>query len=626
MNYKEMDKKTLCDYLISVIDDKTYEKIEPLVSDEEFLDFLFNLKNDKEIQYVVRQRLAFFYTYLIKFRNMLKLKDILDNPNNHDVIERSDVINQIFFRSNTAGTDLFNPNFKYHLKRLRKLYNQTRGVNVSKEDYPVVKKICKEILNIYSKEKDMDMVCYYIYTNKYYPINKIIKDLNNFYFNSIVNDDTIEVYNDFSVEDIILLDDIVSYMSYDFFKKFRGISVDNGKYGIESVSAFIKLIHELELKYNNDYYEIAYSLSHDYNINITKLNNELTYLFENYRYNYFKEYSIDDENIEVFKNIFSFYKIKETYNSLTSKGLNFSKILLSDNPKKDRIIEISYYLLFFNRIHPYANEASINNKENLYPTEEGRKKFLEYYKGYEEYYEKNKYIIEEERQKEQEKQEEIKRKIELGNLEKYEKIIMAYVNSEELSILEFCAANALTENEFKYMISILEKNESEVFKVYENYVKNKNSRQYAIIMKKLNKMLKNLVEQKDKYNLLDYYTDTNFTIDEAFKILKPTMTPEQRRLFMMFKNKYRNDQNLGVTGIDNFINNYNVSYCLEKDEKGNIVKTYEVTKEEKQQVIILLKEKNIPITRNTCNLMLKKYFEEFIKPGLNEKAKRIDLN
>ena len=146
MNYKEMDKKNLCDYLISVIDDKTYEKIEPLVSDEEFLDFLFNLKNDKEIQYVVRQRLAFFYTYLIKFRNMLKLKDILDNPNNHDVNERSDVINQIFFYSNAAGIDLLNPNFKYHLKRLKKIYDQTKGVNVSKEDYPVVKKIYEEYL------------------------------------------------------------------------------------------------------------------------------------------------------------------------------------------------------------------------------------------------------------------------------------------------------------------------------------------------------------------------------------------------------------------------------------------------------------------------------------------------
>ena len=89
---------------------------------------------------------------------------------------------------------------------------------------------------------------------------------------------------------------------------------------------------------------------------------------------------------------------------------------------------------------------------------------------------------------------------------------------------------------------------------------------------------------------------------------------------MKFTSKYKNDTLLNSKGIKDFINNYNVSYGI-KNEQGVFSDRYEVTKADKQQVIFLLNKNNIPITTSTCNLMLKKHFDENILPTFVNKQK-----
>ena len=628
MVYRDMSDNEFYEYINNVIDNKDFDTINSLSHNEHFMEYLSGAIENENYDFGFRRRLNYFKSYLLKFNYILEIKNLCSNYNKYSLEERRNIIKKGNVYSRKFNLELFDEDFKIEFHSLVSYFFGNRCTDISSEEYSKVKEVCKNILEAYYKNNDMNDAGYVIFVNKYSQLeNNLVNKysslknyidlLEKYYFNSIFNDDSEKVFNEFSYKDIILLTKIDEYFSYDFFRNIYSPTntiINNNKIdnNFEPIIDFCKLLNQLEKKYNYDYYEISYALAHDYNINITKLNTELLNSYHSYWLKVFDKRSQTDENIEVFKNIYSFYKTIVAYSNLVTKFLTLSNIIVSNDPKRERMIELSYDLLFFNNIAPSMNVHRFNNKEALYPTLDGRNKLKEYYKGYEEYFINEKNKIEKEKEEEQLKKD-------LLNLPKYEKIISDYIeNGSTISI--YCNSINITENEFRHILKILEENNSPVYHEYEEYLINKQSKTYAALINRLKKMLKNLMENKDKYNLLDYYNETKLSFSEVIKILEKDITPDERRAFMKFTSKYKNDTLLNSKGIKDFINNYNVSYGI-KNEQGVFSDRYEVTKADKQQVIFLLNKNNIPITTSTCNLMLKKHFDENILPTFVNKQK-----
>ena len=210
------------------------------------------------------------------------------------------------------------------------------------------------------------------------------------------------------------------------------------------------------------------------------------------------------------------------------------------------------------------------------------------------------------------------------NIPKFETIILDYINSKIHTIKEYCESINIEEKEFKYMINILNKYESSVYTKYTENIEVKQKQRMAVIMTKLTKMICEMVNAKGKFSLLDYYDHTSLKLTQAHTLIKDTLSPEQKKVWNKFLRVYEGEKELNEAGINSLLYNLKVKYCVEMDNKGNILKCYEVTKADKEQTLLIKKKKNIPITNATFSLMLKKYYEENILPSLtNNKNKNI---
>lgn len=116
-----------------------------------------------------------------------------------------------------------------------------------------------------------------------------------------------------------------------------------------------------------------------------------------------------------------------------------------------------------------------------------------------------------------------------------------------------------------------------------------------------------------EFDLLDYYSNTNLSLETFFRIIKGNIPIEDYKLAIKTLGKYKNDKQLDSNDLKKLLD-MKLFYITEYDEEGNVTKQYEITKVDKEQAIVLLNEKNLPITKFTYSLMLRKYvYNEVLK-------------
>lgn len=553
--------------------------------------------------------------YFTFYKALYNLKKIIDNPEKFTFNQSKmtvAIIRKKYYEIVKQCKSI--KNFKECIEEILedKIYIDSYNIlrnkvnfNIDKDKYFKSKELIKEVLS-FTKNCDKlfldewDVISYKSYFKiREFMIKNNIDDeeitdalecIRESFYISLINDESIKVYNDFSIVTIKNLSEEINDMYNDYEIKPKSSKDEAILKSEEEINKLLLLLKQYKND-NNNYYQIYYNLIAKEHFKLDDLIDNRD-LFNNYVINNITNDKEKEEYIKTFR---------ETINI----GINFEistksiyKVILSNEDKKDINKEISFYILYNKGLTPSKLKSKLQESNLFCKAQDEVNKYCEEYSGY----------FLKHREQEKEEQEQHKNEEELKNLPKYEQIINEFITSDFYSIKEYCTLNNITENEFKYKVEILKKFESPIYVIYEKFVTKKNSQRYAVLHAKVSALINAMEESNGNFTLLDYYDYINFSFDETKKLLKNNFTPQQVRLFAQFCAKYRNQAILTRKQIDEL----NIKYPIKRDEKGNVIQFYDVTDEDKNQVQLMLKEKNIPITISTFRLMLDKYVEENI--------------
>ena len=661
MNFKEMSYTEFYKYIEKILASDNYLEQIMLLAQNDDVETL-NDKFERNMHYAFyglsgcessfdlllydNQIYGDFYNIYSSFRNLIKFKRIIDNPGNYTLKERMDI-----FRKMKLYTNLLNERANWGKLVFSKIYNlkedlfdtictilgEEKYIEAYKNYYnqcycssETIDNALNAILAIkrYNKgEENPSKLCidYCLNTFKNCSVEKYYRILENSYFRSLFKDDSIKLYNSLSYEDLCNINLFLSkiYTSKYYLDK-RDIIMESKETPetIKTKNKYYKLyliIRKLEKENLNDY-EIVSKLMRDYEINFSFYSVDEV---KEYAEKYFNLY--DDSE----KFINKLIDLKNTYKNLTEKYQEIFKIMIGNDSKKEKIIRI-----FFDF---YIHSPSALRGHLLFKckSQEEKEIILNYIEEYRKYY--------------FQKKEEEKQKKEMELIPKFEEIVKDYISSKPLRKLYYFEYGNITKNEFVYMLKMLEKYNSPIIEEYkknaletkpilielrkkereeekretEAKIKKEKIKQEEINEKtkeELTKVLRIMMIAKEKFTILDYYQYTDLPVNEAAQFINSNMSVSQKRLFAQFQRKYSNDYLLNDSNIEELFN-LKKKYIIEMDDKGNILRDYEITREDKENVIIALKEKNIPITNATYQLMLQKYFNEEILPNLNSNKK-----
>lgn len=202
----------------------------------------------------------------------------------------------------------------------------------------------------------------------------------------------------------------------------------------------------------------------------------------------------------------------------------------------------------------------------------------------------------------------------INELPTAKKIINEFIESGLSSINEFCKQSNIKRSTFYKYIEIIKEYDKNLYNLYLK----KASTDRKIVYNNIFTIIKNIISFlkfgiKDnnnfrKFDLIDYYLYTNYTMDEILKFAKMILSHDDLLLLSDFirKNKIgaKND-----TLFEKMIMRQKIILHYQKDEKGNIIPESEVIfdNEEKAKLINFLKENKIPINSKTYNLLFRKY-------------------
>ena len=180
------------------------------------------------------------------------------------------------------------------------------------------------------------------------------------------------------------------------------------------------------------------------------------------------------------------------------------------------------------------------------------------------------------------------REKELKLLPRAKKIILDYIDSKEKTIPIYCKRNGLDELVFRRSIDIIKKYDSETYSKYSEISRSHQGQGFAAICGSVIAVAKKVNENYDKFDILDYYLETNFEPDVVLKILKQTgRTILARKMYSFFQ------KNAKINRIDE-----------------NIARNMEIksaTMEEKNIVIDFLLDNSIPLSIETISLGINRY-------------------
>lgn len=266
---------------------------------------------------------------------------------------------------------------------------------------------------------------------------------------------------------------------------------------------------------------------------------------------------------------------------------------------------INTYLVYYN-VHNYSMEQ-IKSKIDIYMD-----------------YLKNQRVENKEIQKQEKHQLYIEENLDLAR-----ETINQYLNGDYEKIGDFCISSGVEIKRFEEYVEIIKENDEELYNKYIEQRDNIQSRRFAILVakcKKIIELIKNGVEENGKkrdFDLVDYYRITALNFDELLNIIKSRIDATDYRVLKTFIAKNQNDKEMTPFDISNLYNTKTV-VGVQFDAKRNIIPGTgrEITKEEKQSIIMYLKKNNIRLTNKTYNIIYKRWLSgDLVINELNEEEK-----
>lgn len=192
------------------------------------------------------------------------------------------------------------------------------------------------------------------------------------------------------------------------------------------------------------------------------------------------------------------------------------------------------------------------------------------------------------------------------------KIIERYLDSKYLLLEDYLKNNRISKEKFDKALSVLKAKEHPIYSLYVKKEQESLAQvDFASLIEGIEKgILKNGRKVRD-FDLIDYYTLTKVSLNEAKRLAKKLLPYNQYIIISNFIKKYNNDYMITESNI-NAILKIEISYPLE----GSI---YKVSDDDKRSTILKLGEMKIPMTIYTYKILLRRYVMNKIYQGNNPK-------
>lgn len=545
------------------------------------------------------------YRYFSSLSSLYKLERLVDNKNNLSQDEINEIINNIVkYEENYISV------CSSIGKKITMISNHLGANIVSKDKYNEASNYLDNLLNEYKNSKCKSDYIKSLYSNDLIDIEKVdeyFSILMDYYTKSITDTSFMKVYKNYPMSKILEIDKVI--LSYKTLIKNISNFLHDNKCNIKNidfdVTCFINDYNSF--KFKDDFFSYLYIHN---NITPSILKEYLKYYKKLYLDNYNTKYNSDLNTLYKLDNIYdeyalfidSLYKpelidkdiIDEYICSNYDLDRTFINLYKNDKLKRGLINNLYTGTLSNEELLKYSIIVSfINNRllifkynnifrDNVVLTNIKNKKL--YYDLMNEYYYKrgfkptSKYVHF--RIRELSKEERLLTK-------EYEDIYIKYYNDKRKSTIK--------------EESIRPKEALEV---------------ESVDINKLVEMVDYLMNNKSQYLLLDFYKLSPYNITTFYNMVKFHLNVPQKVFLNQFYGTYKNDITISDLRIKDILEKEVYRYGIDENTM------YTMTKEDKEQVLLLLKEENIPITNNTFFLRLGRYFES-IRPTLTSNKKLI---
>lgn len=199
----------------------------------------------------------------------------------------------------------------------------------------------------------------------------------------------------------------------------------------------------------------------------------------------------------------------------------------------------------------------------------------------------------------------------ISSLEIAQKYISAYIQDNHITIEDFCSTNNLERTIFTKYVNLIKEFDNGLYEEYLDKIKKSQEKNFNLIIEDIINII-DVMKNNPKFNILDYYLNTHFRIDfeRLFQIARTITDIDNSDLVMLrtFYKKNENYQKNNFTAIKTLVDSKRLIEC-KYDETGKYIEGTgrELTSDEKNDIIIFLKENNIPINDRICNLAVTKF-------------------
>jgi hypothetical protein len=314
---------------------------------------------------------------------------------------------------------------------------------------------------------------------------------------------------------------------------------------------------------------------------------------------------------------YKFSCVYDVYRELTTRSSRVSDIILSGSDIDD-FCNMVYEIKYYNNIIPSINKNRFFERERDFKSND---KILNFIDGYEKFYndrKQNEKLVNEEKTK----------VCKFDKVDLYVSYIRNFIDGGYDKLDIFFNDFSIDKNDFYEGLDFLKEVNHPIFEEYSIYIDGVRSRRFSLLMKKARIIIngiKNGIKLEDgsvrKFDLIDYYSYTHMDISDFLRIISTNVkrsddnksfSTSDYRLVASFLGKYKDCHPVTEKGLQILFDNKNI-YAIDSDN------TYEATIEDKNNVLLILRERGIPVTSITFSIMLRRYVFDNYSNGKTKK-------
>lgn len=462
-------------------------------------------------------------------------------------------------------------------------------------DYYKTYEILKNIYDLYNKYEDKEQ--FFLYLNDKMCISNC--DLTCLYDNLRNYIGTIDILcneEDFMITLIkcmpVIVDEYKSFCQK-YFSCKPHVNISNCDK--EKMNYMFDLIDSY-MNEKSNFYSLIYNLVKKNNILYDDLR-----VYAKYVNSYCYDYNTKSVPNFKMKSVYNFRKMYDLYRKILTDSKFVVDLCKGNNEK---FVSFTCYVKVMNGVTP----KNLNRSLSYFKNDDDVKKFIDKYYNY---YSKN------EERKHIQKQNEY--------FEHAYIVIRNYIDGNYKDIKEYCSSIKSAPSTIESYVGLMKEANDPIYVQYCNLENTKNEANLKYMHNCIDTVLsyiRNGIEEDGairKFNLLDYYSYTNVSFKELKNSARKYLTDSKDLTALsLFISKYEDDKIINEKNINEIFDIKDIILC-EFDSDGNITNPgYEITADDKKEILRLLNEKNIPLTVKTYSLMRDRYIQKEILEKYNK--------